>query len=79
MVAHGTNVTDPMEDRSIHCELAVLPSGLITVLRSPGCTHADVVDICLVISHGAMKIHDITPAQATHSSGPGNPPTTQPP
>jgi hypothetical protein len=44
----------------IRCEVEVHPSGVITVLRSSGCTPNDVVDVCRVVGGGEVPVHDRT-------------------
>ncbi len=38
VVIHEADSTDPLSDQPIRCQIEVHPSGMLTVLRSPGCT-----------------------------------------
>ncbi len=61
VIIHEANPTDPLSDQPIRCQIEVHPSGMITVLRSPGCTHNDLMDLCQAVSDGAVPVHDLTP------------------
>jgi hypothetical protein len=63
-VIHETDPTDPLSDQPIRCEIDVHPSGMITILRSPGCTHNDLIDLCQAVSNGAVPVRDRTPDTA---------------
>jgi len=64
MVAQEAGSADPMADRPIRCEIEVLPSGDITLLRSPGCTCADAMDMCRAVGGGGVRVRDVTPSAA---------------
>ncbi len=60
-VVQMVGCADPMADRPVRCEIEVLPDGVVTVLRSPGCTEADAVDLCRAIATGDVRVRDLTP------------------
>jgi hypothetical protein len=57
---YETNPTDPLSDQPIGCELEVHPSGMITLLRSPGCTINDMVELCRAVGGGEVPVRDRT-------------------
>jgi hypothetical protein len=59
-VMYEANPTDPLSDQPIRCEIEVHPSGVITLLRSPGCTTNDVVDVCHAVGSGVVPVRDLT-------------------
>jgi hypothetical protein len=59
-VVHEVDPTDPLSDQPIRCEIELHPSGMIMLLRSPGCTQDDLVDLCRAVSGGDVPVRDIT-------------------
>jgi hypothetical protein len=60
-VIHEIDPTDPLSDQPVRCEIEVHPSGMITLLRSPGCTPNDVMDLYRAVGGGAVPVRDLTP------------------
>ncbi len=60
-VIHEVDPTDPLPDQPVRCEIEVHPSDVITLLRSPGCTRNDVVDLCRAVGGGDVPVRDRTP------------------
>lgn len=52
---------DPMANNPLKFEIAVLPSGTVTVWRSPGCTKLDLTNVCTAVSKGHVRVLDLTP------------------
>ena len=59
---------DPMAGRPVRCVISVLPSGVITVLRSPGCLPVDVMDACRAIGSG-VQVEDVTGGAIQYMTG----------
>ena len=60
MVEHAAE-SDPMEQRPVRVEIEVLSSGIVTLLRSPGCTEDDAMDMCQAVGGGEVRVRDLTP------------------
>jgi hypothetical protein len=61
LIEQETDPDDPIEQRSIRCEIEVHHQGMVTVLRSPGCTVEDVLEMCRTVGSGGVRVHDVTP------------------
>lgn len=50
-----------MDGQPIRLEIELDPYGVVTVVRSPGCTADDMHDLCSLVAAGQINVHDLTP------------------
>jgi hypothetical protein len=71
LIEQETDPDDPMEQRPIRCEIEVHHQGMVTLLRSPGCTVADALEMCRAVGGGGVRVQDVTPTRSPRSSRTG--------